>query len=113
LSGQTADISVTSIFDNARARFTRDPVESFLNDAARVLRPGGKAPLHHLNDDAPPKWRHRQNPHARNQMTLLLFQCNVAAAGLTTLAATPVEWGAVSRSGLRLVGREAGLNTKD
>jgi SAM-dependent methyltransferase len=93
--------SLTSIYCyDAMVHFSPDIVEAYLNDAYRVLSPGGHALLHHSNLDAPktgqaPGLNYGQNPHARNHMTLPLFVSFASAAGLHILETSALDWGGI------------------
>ncbi|WP_269929732.1 class I SAM-dependent methyltransferase [Aminobacter sp. HY435] len=91
-----ADNSLTAIFCyDAMVHFSPDIVASYLADATRVLRQGGMALLHHSNYPAPPENHYGQNPHARNHMTLELFQQLTKDAGLAIVETIPLQWGLV------------------
>lgn len=88
--------SVTSIFSyDAMVHFSQDIVESYLKDAARILKPAGMALFHHSNYSAPAARSFGQNPHARNHMTYDLFQDLAQTAKLTVEASEAIDWGGV------------------
>jgi ubiquinone/menaquinone biosynthesis C-methylase UbiE len=89
-----ADRSLTSIVCyDSMVHFSRDIVFSYLQDAARVLMPGGCALLHHSNYPTAARTHYGTNPYARNEMTVPLFQEFVAAAGLEALETRIIPWG--------------------
>lgn len=75
--------------------FSPDLVQSYLNDAKRVLAPGGLALLHHSNYDAPEGRPYGENPQARNHMTFELLRSYAAQAGLVIEASEIMDWGGV------------------
>jgi len=92
------DGSLTAIYCyDAMVHFSGDIVESYLCDAYRVLRPGGRALLHHSNLNAPrtghPDNPYGGNPHARNHMTLSLFSSLVLKSGLKIVKTHSRAWG--------------------
>jgi len=90
------DRALTAIFCyDAMVHFSPDLVQSYLNDAKRVLKPGGMMLLHHSNFSAPVGVPYGQNPHARNHMTFELFQSYASAAGLALEASEVLGWGGV------------------
>lgn len=89
---------VTAIYCyDAMVHFSPEIVETYLNDAARILKPGGKMLLHHSNHPTPPGIVHYgQNPHARNHMTYDLFRDLAQQAGLTIVESHSIAWGGVA-----------------
>jgi SAM-dependent methyltransferase len=93
-----ASNSLTSIFCyDAMVHFSPDIIESYLIDAYRVLTPNGRALFHHSNLNAPetgqPGRDYGGNPHARNHMTLELFETLARKAGLRILQTNAIRWG--------------------
>ena len=65
---------VSAIFCyDAMVHFEYDAVLSYVQDAFRVLAPGGRALFHHSNLDSAPGADYKQNPHWRNFMSKNLF----------------------------------------
>jgi SAM-dependent methyltransferase len=96
----TGELTAIYCYD-AMVHFSPDIVESYLADAYRALRPGGRALLHHSNLDAPqtgqrPDSHYGRNPHARNHMTLALFSALAASAGLRILETRARQWGEIA-----------------
>lgn len=91
-----ADASLTAIFCyDAMVHFSPDIVESYIKDAVRVLKPGGKALFHHSNYPAPLDQHYGQNPHARNHMTKELFQTLCDKHGMNVVESQVMGWGGV------------------
>lgn len=92
-----ASESVSGIYCyDAMVHFSPDLVAAYLQDAQRVLLPGGRAVLHHSNYAAPMDRHFGQNPQARNHMTQALFARLVAQAGLEILESVVIPWGNVA-----------------
>jgi SAM-dependent methyltransferase len=89
--------SVTAIYCyDAMVHFSPDIVASYLADAARILKDGGMALLHHSNHVSPPTTVHYgQNPHARNHMTRDLFREYAEQAGLSVVESVVIDWAGV------------------
>jgi ubiquinone/menaquinone biosynthesis C-methylase UbiE len=87
------DGSITSIFCyDAMVHFTPDIVESYLEDAFRVLSKGGQALFHHSNYPAPLDRHYGLNPHARNHMTQVLFIELAQRHGLEVVESQVIHW---------------------
>ncbi len=89
------DASITAIFSyDAMVHFAPDMMKSYINDAARILAPGGCFLSHHSNYSAnPDSPSYGLNPHARNHMSYELLQLFTTAAGLQILESTSLSWG--------------------
>jgi SAM-dependent methyltransferase len=86
--------SVTAIFCyDAMVHFDRRVVLSYLQDASRVLMPGGKALFHHSNCDVDPDSNFASNPHARAFMSGALFSNYAQRCGLEVLQQRIMDWG--------------------
>jgi ubiquinone/menaquinone biosynthesis C-methylase UbiE len=84
-----ANDSITAIFCyDAIVHFSPERVKSYLFDTARILRKGGMALYHHSNYPAPLNRHWGQNPHARNHMSVELFDTLARNAGLVRFLAT-------------------------
>lgn len=89
-----ADANVDSIYSyDSMVHFSPRIVRNYLQDAARVLRPGGRGLFHHSNYASTAKRSWRENPHARNLMKADLFAHYARAAGLKVVEQHIVEWG--------------------
>ena len=99
------DGSLSAIFCyDAMVHFSPDLIASYLVDAARVLKPGGRALFHHSNRDADPDVHYGQNLQARNRMTLARFAELADQAGLMVMDARPIDWAGIAElDGLTLV----------
>jgi SAM-dependent methyltransferase len=91
------DNSLSAIFCyDSMVHFSPDIVASYLNDAGRVLKPGGRALFHHSNYDAPDRRRpNGSNPGARTHMTERLIRKYARKAGLQVEESLPVNWGEI------------------
>jgi len=88
------DASFTAIYCyDAMVHFSPDLVGAYLQDAARVLKPGGRMLSHLSNFPAPLDRHYGQNPCARNHMTPALLDQLTQRAGLRMLDATEIAWG--------------------
>ncbi len=87
---QDARISLIYCFD-AMVHFNRDVVRSYLLDAFRVLRPGGKGFFHHSNYTGGNDWR--ANPAGRNYMSACIFADICKEAGLSVVSQQVIDWG--------------------
>jgi len=100
---EEASLSAIFCYD-AMVHFSPDLVASYLADAARVLKPGGRALFHHSNRDGDPDVHYGQNPQARNRMTLAQFAALAEQSGLMVMEAKPVMWAGIpDLDGLTLV----------
>lgn len=87
------DGSVSAIFCfDAMVHFEYDAVSSYLQDASRILRHGGRALFHHSNLDKYPGSDYRNNPHWRNFMSKNLFAHAAARSGLRVLEQVTIDW---------------------
>jgi SAM-dependent methyltransferase len=81
---------------DAMVHFGPDVVGAYLFEIARVLRPGGRALLHHSNNSDSPQWSQDRNPHARHFMTKGLFDVLARGAGLRVIDALVISWAGVN-----------------
>jgi SAM-dependent methyltransferase len=87
------DRSVTAIFCyDAMVHFECDAVMSYLEDAYRILVPGGRALFHHSNYDQAPGAKEFANPHWRNFMSKNLFAHIAIRAGFKILQQFLMDW---------------------
>ena len=77
---------------DAMVHFDSDVVRAYLQEMARVLKPGGRALLHHSNYSQNPGGDVHDNPGWRNFMSATLFQHYAAKCGLRWLASQVLEW---------------------
>ena len=81
---------------DSMVHFSSDIVESYIRDIKRVLKTGGLALLHHSNYSLQPNIKHYgMNPHARNNMSQLMFTEIAARAGLAVVDSIIIPWGNV------------------
>lgn len=84
----------TAIFCyDAMVHFEYDTVFSYLRDAARVLRVGGRALFHHSNYTGAPGGIYRNNPHWRNFMSKELFAHVAMRFGFRVVEQSVLQWG--------------------
>jgi ubiquinone/menaquinone biosynthesis C-methylase UbiE len=90
------DESLTAIYCyDAMVHFSQDLVGSYLRDATRVLRPGGRALLHHSNYNGPAMEHYGLHPMARNVMPRGCFDKLAHDAGLSVIRNQIISWGDV------------------
>lgn len=90
--------SVTAVFSyDAMVHFELEDVASYLGEIARVLVPGGRALVHHSNNDRQPGNACQQSAHWRNFMSADLFTHFARRSGLTVLNQTLVDWDGIPR----------------
>jgi SAM-dependent methyltransferase len=92
------DATITFIFCfDAMVHFDNDVVSAYIEEAERVLVPGGIGFFHHSNFMERPGADHRSNPHARNFMSTELFAHQAKKFGLKMLRSTKISWGSGDR----------------
>lgn len=85
--------SVSAIFCyDAMVHFEYDSVENYINDAYRILIPGGQALFHHSNYDKSPGTYNTSNPHGRNFMSKNLFAHIAIRAGFEIQDQLVMHW---------------------
>jgi SAM-dependent methyltransferase len=87
-----ASIDLFYCFD-AMVHFDLEIVQSYVREAARILREGTHAFIHCSNYTGNPGGNFQDNPHWRNFMSLELFTHLARKAGFTILAGKPIAWG--------------------
>lgn len=86
--------SVTAIFCyDAMVHFEYDAVQSYIEDAYRILRPGGRAVFHHSNYDKSPGADYSNNPALRNFMNKNLFAHMAIRSGFEICKQLVMHWG--------------------
>ena len=92
--GGLADAAYSAVYSyDAMVHFEYDDVFSYVAEAYRVLRPGGRALLHHSNNDRHPGNRYSQNPHWRNFMSARFFAHVALRTGFSVLSQHLMDWG--------------------
>jgi SAM-dependent methyltransferase len=85
--------SVTAIFCyDAMVHFEYDAVISYLQDAYRILVPGGRALFHHSNYDRSPGTAGTANPSWRNFMSKDLFAHVAIRSGFRIVRQCVLDW---------------------
>jgi ubiquinone/menaquinone biosynthesis C-methylase UbiE len=93
LQDLTSD-SYTAVFCyDSMVHFEYDDVFSYIREFHRVLRPGGRALLHHSNHDGQPGSSYQQNPHWRNFMSARLFAHVAMRSGFKICEQRKLDWG--------------------
>ena len=88
------DSSCTAVFCyDAMVHFDSEIVFSYLRDIFRILKPGGRALLHHSNYTGNPGGDYRGNPHWRNYMSQSLFKHYSKKSGLNIIDSVTMNWG--------------------
>lgn len=89
------DASVTSVFSyDAMVHFEYDVVLSYVRDAARILKKGGRGLFHHSNYSEDPGGDHRTHPGGRNFMSQALFLHAARRSGLRIIESAIMDWDA-------------------
>jgi ubiquinone/menaquinone biosynthesis C-methylase UbiE len=90
------DSSITAIFSyDAMVHFSMNVMLRYLQDSARILKPGGMAQYHHSNFPGPGAAHYGQNPHARNVMDFSLFSRMAEEYGLKIVDSLEIDWGGI------------------
>ena len=85
--------SIRAIFCyDAMVHFEYDAVIVYLEDAFRLLVPGGRALFHHSNYDKSPGTNNISNPHWRNFMSKNLFAHAAVRSGFRILHQSLLDW---------------------
>jgi SAM-dependent methyltransferase len=88
------EVTLLYCFD-AMVHFDSDVVRAYLAEARRVLRPGGRAFLHHSNQEDGHDWR--AAPHSHAFMSRPLMRHYALKEGLRALRQVVIDWGGVER----------------
>ena len=90
----SGEVTLLYCFD-AMVHFDSDVVRAYLAEARRVLRPGGRAFLHHSNYQEGHDWR--AAPHSRAFMSRELMRHYALKEGLEAVRQNVFDWGGVER----------------
>jgi ubiquinone/menaquinone biosynthesis C-methylase UbiE len=85
-------ISLLYSFDSM-VHFDSDVIRAYLPEFFRVLKPGGRAFIHHSNYTENPTGDFRNNPHWRNYMSKSLFAHYASRAGFNVARQQIIDWG--------------------
>lgn len=89
-----SDMFCTAVFCyDAMVHFDSEVVFSYLRDIFRVLKPGGRALLHHSNYTGNPGGNYSENPHCRNYMSQSLFVHYSKKSGFDIVDSVTINWG--------------------
>nr|WP_241159391.1 MULTISPECIES: class I SAM-dependent methyltransferase [unclassified Desulfovibrio] len=90
------DAAYSAIFSyDSMMHFNLIDVATYINDAWRILKPGGKILFHHSNYyDAPVGNFYFQNPYGRNFCSDRIFAHLATTGGFEVLSQDLIDWGA-------------------
>lgn len=77
---------------DAMVHFEPRVVISYIDEIARILRPGGKALLHYSNYDADPEGGPFHNRHWRNFFSERMMRAFASRAGLSPIQSLIIPW---------------------
>lgn len=90
------DGSFTAVFSyDAMVHFEPVTVAAYLQEASRVLEPGGMVLFHHSNYEGNPTGHFQSSPSWRNYMSKDLFAHFASRAGLEVVDRITMQWGGV------------------
>jgi ubiquinone/menaquinone biosynthesis C-methylase UbiE len=93
-----ASEAYTSLFCyDAMVHFEYDDVFNYLKEFHRILRPNGRALLHHSNYDKEPGARYSDNPAWRNFMSAALFAHAAMRIGFRVVEQHLIDWAGMPR----------------
>ncbi len=107
LPTEQGQFSTVFSFD-ALVHFELECIASYLGEIARLLRPGGRALLHHSNYTANPGGTIQENPSWRNFMSLDIMAHLASRRGLHVVVQQPVNWQLRASDGLTLLEKPHG-----
>ena len=88
------DSSCTAVFCyDAMVHFDSKVIFSYLRDIFRVLKPSGRALLHHSNYTGNLGGHYAKNPHCRNYMSQSLFVHYSKKSGFDIIDSVTMNWG--------------------
>lgn len=103
------DEQFSAIFSfDALVHFELECIASYLGEISRLLRPGGRALLHHSNYTANPGGTIQENPSWRNFMSLDILAHLASRRDLHVLVQQPVNWQLRASDGLTLLEKPLG-----
>ena len=95
---------LTSVFSfDAMVHFEPLTIAAYLSETARVLRPGGRALIHHSNYSENPTGTIKESPGWRNFMTQDLFAHFASRAGLRVIDRAIFSWAGPDSDALTLL----------
>lgn len=103
-----SDASITAVFSyDAMVHFELLTMAAYLGEIARVLKPGGRALLHHSNYSNNPTGRFTDNPGWRNFMSKDVMAHLASRAELRMLDCLEIDWSAPKSDALSLLEKPA------
>lgn len=89
------DSGYSAIFSyDSMVHFNLIDIANYINDAWRILKPGGKILFHHSNYYGAPVGNfYFQNPHGRNFCSGRIFAHLATTAGFEVLSQDLIDWG--------------------
>ena len=98
------DNHLTAVFSfDAMVHFEPLTIAAYLSETARVLRPGGRALIHHSNYSQNPTGTIKESPGWRNYMTEDLFAHFASRAGLRIVDRSVISWAGPDSDALTLL----------
>ena len=83
---------------DAMVHFEATDVIAYIYEAARILRPGGKALLHYSNFQGAPEGSYADGPHWRSFFSETMFRHFASRAGLRIIQSDVLAWPLGSRT---------------
>ncbi len=87
-------ISTIYCWDSA-VHFDKEVLKQYIAEFARVLRTGGKGFVHHSDLGSKAHKNIKHNPHARSNMSRLLFSAYCQEYGLKVISQVDIPWGEI------------------
>lgn len=103
-----ANESITAAFSyDAMVHFEVLTIAAYLSELHRVLKPGGRALLHHSNYSSNPTGCFTDNPGWRNFMSTDIMKYLLSRSGLRALSIDEIDWAAPKSDALTFLEKAA------